>query len=414
MKKLFISLSFILCAIISHAQTIGNTIDTVRLINDTAITGQTRVHGVTHQIEGFIIDTALGLIKRAAASIGTSPTLQSVTDNGNSTTDDVIINSTSKGFKTVNGSTSTYMLGSNISTYTGATRNTFLGIFGGIPELILKDHLSLWTGIIQSGPLTANRTILMPDETTANGIGIPSTVLLHTSKNPLVIGVASSDSAVLSGGNLHLTDALGSTVDLNDDNGLSMQDGSGNVTKLINTEFTSSYPPVASYVHAVDITPELIGLVREGLMHRYGFEFRANVDAVSGLYQINVPLFRSSPLALAGDGIAPAVTVGAAAGSGATCSVVSGDDNSFVLSLTTGTSPLGASGILVSVVFNTPYPSNVRIIPAPSSSNAAALSGTTNPWVDNISATASGFHFLAGTSALSASTTYKWTMIVMK
>ncbi len=414
MKKLIISLSFILCAIISRAQTIGNTVDTIRLINDTAITGQTRVHGVTHQIEGFIIDTALGLIKRAAASIGTSPTLQIVTDNGNATTDDVIINSTSKGFKAVNGLTSTYLTGFNITTFSGATRQSFLGIFGGVPELILKDHTTSWTGIIQSGPLTANRTILIPDELTATGVGIASTILLHTSKSPLVIGVAAADSAVLSGGNLHLTDATGSTVDLNDENGLLLQDGSGNVTRLINTEFKSSYPPASSYAHVVDLTPEQIGLFRDGLTHRYGFKFTADVDAVSGLYTIDVPLFRSSPLALAGDGIAPAVTPGAAAGSGATCSVVSGDDNSFVLSLTTGTSPLGSSGILVSVAFNTTYPSNVRIIAAPTSSNAATLSGTTAPWVDNISATASGFHFLAGTSALSASTTYKWTMIIQK
>ena len=86
MKKLFLFLFLIFSAIISNGQTIAHTIDTVRITNDTAITTQTRVHGVTHQIEGYIIDTTLGLVARLATSINAlaAPTLQSVCASGSS------------------------------------------------------------------------------------------------------------------------------------------------------------------------------------------------------------------------------------------------------------------------------------------------------------------------------------------
>lgn len=98
------------------------------------------------------------------------------------------------------------------------------------------------------------------------------------------------------------------------------------------------------------------------------------------------PAWRDGTLAFEGNGIAPAVAPGIGAGVGATATVVCGDDNSFVLSLTIGVGPTSASP-LVKTTFNTAYPTNVRVVAE--ASNLAAISYKSSWYIDSSNITSS-------------------------
>ena len=165
MKKLFLFLSLIFSAIISNGQTIAHTIDTVRITNDTAITTQTRVHGVTHQIEGYIIDTTLGLVARLATSINAlaAPTLQKVLNAGDSA--NAALGNAVISLRDIFGDQA--LLGPanfqiNVAGYGPVAA---LGIFGStVGSLQLTDPLSTGFSVLVSGNVGASvlRVIALP------------------------------------------------------------------------------------------------------------------------------------------------------------------------------------------------------------------------------------------------------------
>jgi hypothetical protein len=110
------------------------------------------------------------------------------------------------------------------------------------------------------------------------------------------------------------------------------------------------------------------------------------------------------PWPLVGAGT-PTIAAGSGAGTGPTVSI-SGTDRSGSITVTTGTSP-AASAVIATVTFGQPFgvaPSGVLI----SSANAAtaALSAAGIAWGDTLTTTTWALN--SGSSALAASTTYKW------
>ena len=153
MKKLLLSFLIIIAAFNTQAQTIQNTIDTVRLINDTAISTQTRPRGITHQIAGFLNDTTLGIMARLATTVSglSTPTFQSVLNINNNVTD-------SGGWQ--NSFTSNWRAENAFVTYgaeygmqgsIGSTQQFYFGWYGTVtPSLGITDKATPSFGIADS------------------------------------------------------------------------------------------------------------------------------------------------------------------------------------------------------------------------------------------------------------------------
>lgn len=101
----------------------------------------------------------------------------------------------------------------------------------------------------------------------------------------------------------------------------------------------------------------------------------------------------------------PGNSAGTGAGNSPTFTFT-GSDCRMQLSLTTGTSPAGAGATIFSVTFASPFPSTPVVLFSPLNANAAALTGAGAPYVSPLST--SSFNFVAGTTSLTASTTYVW------
>lgn len=122
----------------------------------------------------------------------------------------------------------------------------------------------------------------------------------------------------------------------------------------------------------------------------------------------------TSTVAVAGDitfthAYSNTATPGSSAGTGAGASptlTLTGTDCRMRLSLTTGTAPAGAGATISSFTFTLAFPSAPVVLFSPLNDNAAALTGPGAPFVSSVSATS--FDFVAGTTGLTASTTYVW------
>jgi len=103
------------------------------------------------------------------------------------------------------------------------------------------------------------------------------------------------------------------------------------------------------------------------------------------------------------------ITVGSGAGSGANAVLSNATDSSGQISLTTGATPT-ANAVLVTLTFAHPYSSTPVMIITPANSNAAALTGTSAPFVDQNQTTTSR---ISSNSALTGSIVYSWWYHVM-
>lgn len=106
-------------------------------------------------------------------------------------------------------------------------------------------------------------------------------------------------------------------------------------------------------------------------------------------------------------GSTPAFTAGTGAGTSPTITVT-GTDKAGYVTVATGSSPT-ASAVVVTVTFNVAYgstPASVTITDA--ASNDAVLSGNAKVWADQAGLATTGFTLNVGSTALAASTTYKW------
>lgn len=114
-----------------------------------------------------------------------------------------------------------------------------------------------------------------------------------------------------------------------------------------------------------------------------------------------------STVHLQGSSSAPTIAAGAGAGTSPTVSVT-GTDLGGYITVTTGTLPT-LSATVVTVTFNVAYGSAPRCIQlTPAGPNAALLSGVNMVYVDQSGITTTTFAITSGTTALTASTTYKW------
>ena len=105
-----------------------------------------------------------------------------------------------------------------------------------------------------------------------------------------------------------------------------------------------------------------------------------------------------------------------ATGAAASASIL-GNDLCGYLSVTTGGGP-AASGNVVTITYSTNFngPSGATGYPVllltPANANAAALSGTSSVFVDDLQSAANKSVIVAGSSPLIGSTTYAWYYIV--
>lgn len=103
----------------------------------------------------------------------------------------------------------------------------------------------------------------------------------------------------------------------------------------------------------------------------------------------------------------PTIAAGTSAGTSPTLTI-SGSDQGGVLNITTGTSP-STSATLATISFGQAFGSAPRaIILSPANSAAAALSGNAQVYADQASTSTTVFVVKVGSTALGASTAYKW------
>jgi len=103
----------------------------------------------------------------------------------------------------------------------------------------------------------------------------------------------------------------------------------------------------------------------------------------------------------------PTIVAGTGAGTSPTVSL-SGTDTNGVITVTTGTSP-ATSATIATITFSAARanaPKTVHI--APAEANAGALSGATQVVATAAGISTTAFTLTSGSSALTASTTYKW------
>jgi hypothetical protein len=109
---------------------------------------------------------------------------------------------------------------------------------------------------------------------------------------------------------------------------------------------------------------------------------------------------------------APSIAAGTGAGTGPTISV-SGTDQGGVISITTGTAP-ATSATLATVTFSVAYGASPKaVLIAPAEVNSAALVVAARPYEDQASRAAASFVLKTGSTALAASTAYKWNYLVL-
>lgn len=104
------------------------------------------------------------------------------------------------------------------------------------------------------------------------------------------------------------------------------------------------------------------------------------------------------------NGSAPGIAAGTGAGTSPSISVT-GSDMAGTISVTTGTLPT-LSATVATVTYNIAYGIKPHVILTPANSNAALLSGVNMVFVNDGTSTNSAFVLTAGTTALTAATTY--------
>ena len=112
---------------------------------------------------------------------------------------------------------------------------------------------------------------------------------------------------------------------------------------------------------------------------------------------------------IAGTSTAPTIAAGAGAGTSPTVSIT-GTDLGFRVTVTTGTLPT-ASAVVATVTFNTAYITAPFVVFSPSNASAALLSGVSMVYRNSTTGT---FTLNAGTTGLTAATTYIWDCIAVQ
>lgn len=108
----------------------------------------------------------------------------------------------------------------------------------------------------------------------------------------------------------------------------------------------------------------------------------------------------------------PTIAAGAGAGTSPTATIA-GSDQAGLIAVTTGTTPT-ASAVVATATFGQAWSAAARtVLLIPANAATAALSGTGAVYVDSAGVTTTQFTLSVGSSALAASTAYKWWYQVM-
>jgi hypothetical protein len=116
---------------------------------------------------------------------------------------------------------------------------------------------------------------------------------------------------------------------------------------------------------------------------------------------------------LVGRTSAPTIAAGTGAGTSPTVSLSRATDLAGVINVTTGTLPT-LSATVATITFNTAYGAAPKVILTSANANSAALNGVNMVYIDDANTTTGVFVITAGTTALTASTAYKWYYQVMQ
>jgi hypothetical protein len=108
-----------------------------------------------------------------------------------------------------------------------------------------------------------------------------------------------------------------------------------------------------------------------------------------------------------GGSTTPTNAAGTGAGTSPTAVSVTGTDSSGLIALTTGAAP-SASATVITLTYSAAYGSAPNVILTPANATTAALSGTTQTFVDSAGSTTTTFAITSGTVALTTLTAYKW------
>jgi hypothetical protein len=108
-------------------------------------------------------------------------------------------------------------------------------------------------------------------------------------------------------------------------------------------------------------------------------------------------------------GSVPSISASTGAGTGGAASLIAGSDTSGLIQVVTGTSPAANAAIAI-LTYNQTFGAagQGRPVIVPGNAAAAALSGATQVYSDSVNQDQTQFRLWSGSSALAASTTYKW------
>lgn len=109
---------------------------------------------------------------------------------------------------------------------------------------------------------------------------------------------------------------------------------------------------------------------------------------------------------------APTIAAGTGAGTSPTVVITNGTDISGIVDVTTGTTPAGTNAIIATITFNSAYGAAPNIQLTPNNANAAGLAATLT--MVYVTSTTTTFVITSGTTALTASTQYKWFYTVVQ
>ena len=195
MKRVVLLLTITLCALQSNAQ-INTAITGLKALNrlwyscsyDNCLTlaQEAYMHDSTLTIDSLIYAAILG---------GAAP-LQATLNAGNTASD------AAGGINTINlnSATNSSIFSPDHILLDDASSFVRLDIYGG--SSTTKSYISLYdlpyiTGNrskISTGTLTAQRGVLLPDE--GSGTGLASTIVLHTTKDPITVGTSAQNSTI--------------------------------------------------------------------------------------------------------------------------------------------------------------------------------------------------------------------------
>lgn len=117
---------------------------------------------------------------------------------------------------------------------------------------------------------------------------------------------------------------------------------------------------------------------------------------------------------LVGTGTAPAIAAGAGAGTLPTVAI-SGSDLGGFISITTGTVPTGTNATIATITFNAAFAAAPKaILLYPANALTATLSGVAMVFIDQSSTSTTTFIIVSGTTALTGSSAYKWSYVVIQ